>query len=924
MKLAFLFLTRDNHNQGQLWETFFSGLSPERYSIFCHPKFPDRVTQPFLKNSIIPELIPTKHAEISIVHATRLLLAHALRDIHNDGFILLSESCVPLFDFNRIYDTFARNGKSFIGYSGVDKNKKTVIEETVIRWRCLRNKSFVPLDKFAKQHQWMYLRRETAEIFIEHDHTGIFEDVYASDEHYFINLLIHLNLPLEDLILNRQITFVNWRDYEEKIVIKQNSNSELKVISPKTYYSLSAEDVVLARETGHLFFRKVSESCDVSLLTRLVDGKACDQTEYENELAGTATEEEGNIYRTQGKLELAEKCFRKALELAPDRPEILHNFGRLLSDMAKPEQAIEHYCKALLLEPDSPEILSDMAEAYKKQNKFNEAIAFGRKAMDLDPQNIRIILILGDIYTEQHQYENAILFYRLALTLDSNSVHAHIGLGLMLHQQGKTAEARNHFRTAIKLDPENLSAKLRNCTMQIPLIHRSSEEIVQARENYRKALEELCRSADLTKPAALDGARELVGVSQPFYLAYQGENDRELQAMYGNLMVRIQAACFPEWAKKPAAPPPIKSGEPVRVGILSAFFHRHSNWKIPIKGWIENLNREEFQLYGYYTGWKTDEHTEIAKKSFYRFAENLPTLEDWLRRVAGDRLHILIIPGIGMDHMTPRLAAFRLAPVQCTSWGHPDTSGFPTIDYYLSSDLMEPENGQDHYCEKLVRLPNLSIYYEPLDSVSAPVDRAHFGLRDDLPLFICTQSLFKYLPQHDEVFPRIAVETGACQFAFISQRSSALGERFLRRLDTAFSRFGLRVEDYVKMVPTLDPAHYRAFNQLADVFLDSIGWSGCNTTMEALACDLPVVTMPGKLMRGRHTHAILKMMDLGETEGRNMDEYVAIAARLIKEPDWRKEISEKITRNRHLAYRDMECIRGLEDFIRRAVAKAMS
>jgi len=359
------------------------------------------------------------------------------------------------------------------------------------------------------------------------------------------------------------------------------------------------------------------------------------------------------------------------------------------------------------------------------------------------------------------------------------------------------------------------------------------------------------------------------------------------------------------------------------VGILSGFFYNHSVWKIPIKGWIENLNRDEFQLYGYHTGWENDEQTEIAKKSFHRFTGNLPTVEDWIRCITDDRLHILIIPEIAMDPMTPCLAAFRLAPVQCASWGHPDTTGFPTVDYYLSSDLMEPENGQDHYSEKLIRLPNLSIYYDPLDTASAPVDRAHFGLRDDLPLFICTQSLFKYLPQYDDVFPRIALETGACQFAFIeNRRSTTLGERFMRRLDMAFSRFSLRMEDYVKMVPQLDTARYNAFNKLADVFLDSIGWSGCNSTLEALACDLPVVTMPGELMRGRHTHAILKMIDMSETEGRNMDEYVAIAARLAKEPAWRKEISEKIARNLHLAYRDMVCIRGLEEFIRTAVARA--
>jgi len=585
-------------------------------------------------------------------------------------------------------------------------------------------------------------------------------------------------------------------------------------------------------------------------------------------------------------------------------------------------------------EPDSPEILADMAEAYKKQRKFDEAVAAGRKALELDPENIRILLILGDIYREWNQSETAVSFYRRALVLDPDSFEAymrmgrhslaaHMRLGHQMFHKGKSIEARKHFQASMKLDPENLLVKLGNCIAQIPLIHRSTDEIAQVRENYRKALEELCRSIDLTNPAARDRAQFLVGSVQPFYLTYQGENNRELQSMYGDLMVRVQAACFPKYAKKPPMPP-VKSGKPIRVGILSGFFFRHSNWKIPIKGWIENLNREEFQLYGYYTGRKNDEQTETAKKSFYRFTQNLADEEEWRRRILSDRLHILIIPGIGMDGITTRLATLRLAPVQCASWGHPDTSGFPTIDYYLSSDLMEPENGQDHYCEKLIRLPNLSIYFEPLETPIAPVDRAWFGLRDDLPLFICTQSLFKYLPRYDEVFPRIAMETGACQFAFIGyQGSSAPGELFLWRLKQAFSRFGMRMEDYVKMIPPLDTAHYHALNRLADVFLDSIGWSGCNSTMEALACDLPVVTMPGELMRGRHTHAFLKMMDLGDTEGLNMDEYVAIAARLAREPDRRREISEKIARNRHLGCRDMESIRGLEEFIHRAAAQVI-
>ena len=94
-----------------------------------------------------------------------------------------------------------------------------------------------------------------------------------------------------------------------------------------------------------------------------------------------------------------------------------------------------------------------------------------------------------------------------------------------------------------------------------------------------------------------------------------------------------------------------------------------------------------------------------------------------------------------MDPISTQLAAQRLAPVQCNSWGHPDTSGFPTLDYYLSSDLMEPPDGQDHYTERLVRLPNLSVYYEPIDPSSASIARQDLGLRSTATVYWCAQSL---------------------------------------------------------------------------------------------------------------------------------------------------------------------------------------
>src|SRR5262249_24806576 len=241
-----------------------------------------------------------------------------------------------------------------------------------------------------------------------------------------------------------------------------------------------------------------------------------------------------------------------------------------------------------------------------------------------------------------------------------------------------------------------------------------------------------------------------------------------------------------------------------------------------------------------------------------RFVRGPLSIKRWRQAILDDAPHVLIYPEVGMDPVSTQLAAQRLAPVQCNSWGHPATSGFPTLDYFLSSELMEPPAAQDHYTERLVRLPNLSIYYEQLDLDPVSLSRADLGLHPTATVYWCGQSLYKYLPQFDVVFPRIAREVGDCQFVFIQYPKGAhVTELFRKRLERAFATFELRASDYCVILPELDTRKFLAAIGQCDIVLDSIGWSGGNSTLEALAHDPPIVTITGSLMRGRHSMAIL-------------------------------------------------------------------
>jgi protein O-GlcNAc transferase len=375
---------------------------------------------------------------------------------------------------------------------------------------------------------------------------------------------------------------------------------------------------------------------------------------------------------------------------------------------------------------------------------------------------------------------------------------------------------------------------------------------------------------------------------------------------------------YPQWTKHLTIPND-PMDDRLRVGIVSRFFHYHSNWKIPVKGWIENIDKKRFKLFGYYTGKIKDGITEIARSCFSRFVENVYSFEDLCKTIREDDLHVLIYPEIGMDPITLRLASLRLAPIQCTSWGHPDTSGLPTVDYYLSSDLMEPPDAQDHYSEKLIRLPNLSIFYTPLDFPYEEINRETLGLQLGSIIYFCGHSLFTHLPQYDEIYPRIAQQVSNSKFIFISPISKIVTEQFRLRIIQAFDRFKLNAENHIIFSPSLDPNQYHAMNCLSDVFLDTPGWSGCNSTFEAIACNLPIVTLPGELMRQRHCSSILTMMGMTEIITKTLNGYVDLAIQLGKDRVYRRQISEKIVANKHLIYQDRTCIIALENFLERTV-----
>ncbi|KAJ0631256.1 putative glycosyl transferase, family 14 [Helianthus annuus] len=205
-KIAFMFLTKGPIPLAPLWERFFKG-HKSLFTIYIHslpsyePRFPS--TSVFY-NRQIPSQI-AEWGRMSMCDAERRLLANALLDISNEYFILVSESCIPVYNFTTIYRYITRSKYSFMGafddpgpFGRGRYNPNMLPEVNISEWR--------------KGSQWFEVNRKLASIIISDTmyypkFLNFCRPACYVDEHYFPTLL---TIQAPNLLANRSLTWVDW------------------------------------------------------------------------------------------------------------------------------------------------------------------------------------------------------------------------------------------------------------------------------------------------------------------------------------------------------------------------------------------------------------------------------------------------------------------------------------------------------------------------------------------------------------------------------------------------------------------------------------------------------------------------------------------------------------------------------------------
>ena len=342
------------------------------------------------------------------------------------------------------------------------------------------------------------------------------------------------------------------------------------------------------------------------------------------------------------------------------------------------------------------------------------------------------------------------------------------------------------------------------------------------------------------------------------------------------------------------------------IGTISACFG----------AWIDALIDAGWDVHIYHLGSSVDDWTSLIAQraaAFHHFPGPLKNAVDSLHATAPA---IIIYPEVGLNPRIHALAALRLAPKQAAAWGHPVSPGLSSIDFYFSCSEMEPTGAAKHYCEQLVLLPHLGTNYRRPKRASA-VTRRELGLPENHSVYLAPHAPVKLQSEFDDLLAGIAQHDSQAKFVMFEDSVPALTARLHQRMKQRFDQHGIDLARHIVWLPRVPVERFRSVLAASDVMLDSPGFSGGNTSLDAIGQGLPLIALPGASMRSRQSAAMLRMCGAGELIATTPKDYIDLALHLAGDIEYASKMRQRLLEAGSTLFDDQRPLEALVEWLDR-------
>ena len=536
----------------------------------------------------------------------------------------------------------------------------------------------------------------------------------------------------------------------------------------------------------------------------------------------------------------------------------------------------------------SADELFKIAYDHLQKKKFGKSAGLFEKLIKDYPENLSILRNLAHCYANLRDFKKTEFCLKKMINIKPDEPFVYQFLASILKDQDKLEEAITVVNEGLEKNLINEKWKIQK-NLFFPKIPFNREEI----KKYRQIIEdELEKILNVNFQKYLDYDNDQIIVPPHVDLSYSDWENLELNRKNVQVFKKLYKVLNQDSYSDREI-----EGK-IRIGIISEFFTDHTIGKL-YKDLIFSLDKSRFETFVFHSK-KThpgDIFNEFKKKEKEGILKNelLPVkLSEKISIIKNFKLDVIFYPDIGMSIEFYYLALIRLAKYQITTFGHPETTGSKSIDYYLISKNCINDNTQKYYSEKLLLIEHLPMIY------SKPISKKELS-DDELKrknIYSCPQTLFKLHPDFDQIIFDILEKDKKAIVYLLKDKNKVLYKKLINRLSSN--------EKYdLNRIIFLDPLNYHEYLLhlgRASVLLDPIYYGAGNSFFESMLFGTPSVTLPTDHIKSRLVLGAYKQMKIKDPPiAKDIQDYVNLAIYYANRDDiselkskYRKAAEEKL------------------------------
>ncbi len=510
----------------------------------------------------------------------------------------------------------------------------------------------------------------------------------------------------------------------------------------------------------------------------------------------------------------------------------------------------------------STEKLFKIAYSYLQNKNYIKSIELFKKIQVNYPNNLSVLRNLSHAYAFSGDFINAENTIKNIIKLNENEPYIFQFLASILRNQDKIEEMISLIDKGLKKNLMNPKWKYQK-DLLFPIIMKDNKEIHKYREKVSNCYDQILKSNE-----ELNYDNDQIIQTPHYEMSYNQHDNLELNIKSVKALRKIYKELNETSVEDK------NKNEKIKIGFISEFFTNHTIGRL-FKNIIFSLDQSKFNIFVFHSN-KTkkneifNEFVEKEKKGYLKNITLPKKLNEKIKIFKKEKFHILFYPDIGMSVEMYYLSLIRLAKYQIMSWGHPETTGSESIDYFLCSKTLITYETAKSYSEKLLLMDQLPMIYE-IPNVENKLNDKSLSKNN---IYSCPQTMFKFHPDFDHILSEILKKDKKGILYLIKDTNKVYYHKLIERFKK-IKDFDL---DRVIFIDQLNRDGYINHLGSSSVLLDPLYFGAGNSFHESMVYGTPTVTMPTKFIKSRIVTAAYIQMEVDNPPiVKNEKEYIEMA-----------------------------------------------